>query len=79
MVALSEKQEESSIQVENVPTTVYVEGFIQPFFVEDVKAFVSQKVSPMNMDQHFFMNTAKTYCFVTYPSLKESMQALKDM
>ena len=79
MLAQLERQKEVSPQTENNPTTIYVEGFIQPFFVEDVKAFVSQKVSPMNMDQHFFMNTAKTYCFVTYPSLKEAMQALKDM
>lgn len=68
-----------SLQTENIPTTIFVEGFIQPFFVEDVKALVSQKVAPLDIDQHFFMNTAKTYCYVTYSSQEEAMQALKDM
>ena len=79
MLDQSERQEEAPLQTENTPTTIYVEGFVQPFFVEDVKAFVSQKVAPLDMDQYFFMNTAKTYCYVTYPSQGEAMKALKDM
>ena len=79
MLAQLERQKEVSPQTENNPTTIYVEGFIQPFFVEDVKALVSQKVTPLDMDQHFFMNKAKTYCYVTYPSQREAILALKDM
>lgn len=73
------KRENPAPQEIPTPTTLYVEGFIQPFLVEDVKALVSRIVAPLDMEQHFFMNMAKTYCFVTYPSQKEAMKALKNM
>lgn len=78
-VVQSLKQENPTPQETQSPTTIYVEGFIQPLLVEDVKALVSRIVAPLDMEQHFFMNMAKTYCFVTYPSQKEAMKALKNM
>ena len=62
-----------------VNTTVYIDGFVKPFSIEDVKKFVSQVVSPINTEEHFFMNRANTYCYVTYKSISDARKAMDYM
>ena len=61
------------------PATLYIDGFIRPFTVEEVKQLVSATVSPINLEEHFFMNAAKTFCYVTYPSIEAARKAKEVM
>lgn len=61
------------------PATLYIDGFIRPFTMEEVKQLVSRTVSPINLDEHFFMNVAKTFCYVTYPSMEAARKAKEVM
>ena len=36
-------------------------------------------VKPMDMEEHFFMNVPKTYCYVTYPSMEDARKAKEDL
>lgn len=60
-------------------TTVYIDGFIKPFSVEDVKDHVSKAVAPINTEEHFFMNRQCTYCYVTYKSAEDARKAIDYM
>ncbi|KAK8798583.1 hypothetical protein WA588_003663, partial [Blastocystis sp. NMH] len=33
----------------------------------------------MDMEEHFFMNVPKTYCYVTYPSMEDARKAKEDL
>ena len=37
-------------------TTLYLDRFVKPFSVEDVKAFLLETVPPINTQEHFFMS-----------------------
>lgn len=67
------------VEGQEVKTTVYIDGFVKPFSVEDVKAFVSAKVAPINTEEHFFMNRGNTFCYVTYKSAADAKKAMDYM
>ena len=62
-----------------MPTTMYIDGFIKPFSVEEVKALVSEIVSPINMEEDFYMNGIKTFCYVTYRSMEDAKKAMENL
>lgn len=66
-------------ETEQVPTTLYIDGFIKPFSVEEVKALVSEIVSPINMEEDFYMNGIKTFCYVTYRSMEDAKKAMENL
>ena len=61
------------------PTTLYIDGFVKPFTLGEVKELISHVVKPMDMEEHFFMNVPKTYCYVTYPSMEDARKAKEDL
>ena len=70
---------EMSVEEACENTTVYIDGFIKPFSVEDVKAHVSAGAAPINLEEHFFMNRGNTYCYVTYKSQGDAKKAMEYM
>ncbi|KAK8800429.1 hypothetical protein JH06_0297 [Blastocystis sp. subtype 4] len=71
-----ENQQQKTNEAKDLkPATLYIDGFIRPFTMEEVKQLVSRTVSPINLDEHFFMNVAKTFCYVTYPSMEAARKA----
>lgn len=66
-------------EMHNQNTTVYIDGFVKPFSVEDVKVHVSSAVAPINTKEHFYMNRQNTYCYVTYKSAEDARKAMDYM
>lgn len=60
-------------------TTLYLDRFVKPFSVEDVKAFLLETVPPINTQEHFFMSKNNTYCYVTYKSEEDARKASEYM
>lgn len=60
-------------------TTLYIDGFIRPFSVEDVKKHVSEGAPPINTEEHFYMNRMNTYCYVTYKTESDAKLAMDYM
>ena len=60
-------------------TTLYLDRFVKPFSVEDVKAFLLETVPPINTQEHFFMSSTNTYCYVTYQSEEDARKASEYM
>ena len=61
------------------PTTLYIDGFVKPFTLGEVKELISHVVKPIDTEEHFFMNVPKTYCYVTYPSMEDARKAKEDL
>lgn len=61
------------------PTTLYLDKFVKPFSVEDVKAFLLETVPPINTEEHFFMSRNNMYCYVTYKSEEDARKASEYM
>lgn len=66
-------------EIPNPNTTVYIDGFVKPFSVEDVIEHVSKVVAPINTEEHFYMNRQNTYCYVTYKSAEDARKAIDYM
>lgn len=79
IIVTQQKEEKLSEGESDTPTTLYIDGFIKPFQVDEVKELVSRVVKPINTDEHFYMNGIKSFCYVTYKSLDDAKQALNDL
>lgn len=44
-----------------------------------MKSLVSEVVAPISLDEDFYMNGIKTFCYVTYKSLEDAKAAMKDL
>lgn len=79
IIVTQQKEEKLSEGKSDTPTTLYIDEFIKPFQVDEVKELVSRVVKPINTDEHFYMNGIKSFCYVTYKSLDDAKQALNDL